>query len=184
MGKVKLLCSVFPWPATRPLDELTIEAELIHKLAVDLKTAVVRENQLQSEQTEVVRRKAVIERRISELRSRSDRLSNAHLTLQYLRKEHSLRDAMKDALEQNRATIERIFARIHSPAEFAGLGANWTKVVRRRDRKEADLNEISSGQRTALAMAIFLSQNSQLTVGPPVMLIDDPIAHIDDLNSL
>lgn len=34
------------------------------------------------------------------------------------------------------------------------------------------------------ALSVFLAQNSQLTVAPPVILIDDPIAHVDDLNSL
>ncbi len=42
--------------------------------------------------------------------------------------------------------------------------------------KEAQLSEISTGQHSALALAIFLAQNSQLQSAPPVLLIDDPIA--------
>ena len=52
------------------------------------------------------------------------------------------------------------------------------------DGSEARLSEISTGQRAALVLSIFLAQNAQLTVAPPVILIDDPIAHVDDLNSL
>jgi DNA repair protein SbcC/Rad50 len=52
------------------------------------------------------------------------------------------------------------------------------------DGSEAKLSEISTGQRAAFALSIFLAQNAQLTVAPPVVLIDDPIAHVDDLNSL
>jgi exonuclease SbcC len=33
-------------------------------------------------------------------------------------------------------------------------------------------------------LSVFLAQNSQIIAGPPVVLIDDPIAHVDDLNSL
>ena len=46
------------------------------------------------------------------------------------------------------------------------------------------MTEISTGQRAAYALSIFLAQNSQLTNAPPVVLIDDPIAHVDDLNAL
>ena len=30
----------------------------------------------------------------------------------------------------------------------------------------------------------FLAQNAQLKLGPPVMVIDDPVAHVDDMNFL
>jgi len=52
------------------------------------------------------------------------------------------------------------------------------------DGSEASLSEISSGQRAAFALSIFLAQNAQLTLAPPVILMNDPIAHVDDLNSL
>ena len=47
-----------------------------------------------------------------------------------------------------------------------------------------ELNQISTGQRAALMLSIFISLNLSLKSGPPYMLIDDPIAHIDDLNVL
>ena len=31
---------------------------------------------------------------------------------------------------------------------------------------------------------MFLAQNMQLQTAPPVILLDDPVAHVDDLNSL
>ncbi len=33
-------------------------------------------------------------------------------------------------------------------------------------------------------LSVFLTLNLSLSSGPPFMLIDDPIAHIDDLNAL
>jgi chromosome segregation protein len=48
----------------------------------------------------------------------------------------------------------------------------------------ASLSQVSTGQRAAFALAFFLAQNAVAKNGPPVMLIDDPIAHIDDLNAL
>ena len=43
---------------------------------------------------------------------------------------------------------------------------------------------MSTGQRAAYALSLFLSMNKSLVAGPPVILMDDPIAHIDDLNIL
>jgi DNA repair protein SbcC/Rad50 len=91
---------------------------------------------------------------------------------------------MEAALQQNQAGIETIFLRIHSPADFRGLGSNLATLVRKADGKEARLSQISTGQRAAFALSIFLAQNAQLKVAPPVVLIDGPIAHVDDLNSL
>jgi ABC-type lipoprotein export system ATPase subunit len=88
---------------------------------------------------------------------------------------------MEATLHRNRNAIETIFSVIHSPAEFAGLGST---LIRKVDNSNAKLTEISTGQRAAFGLSVFLAQNSQLTAAPPVVLIDDPIAHVDDLNSL
>lgn len=91
---------------------------------------------------------------------------------------------MKSALQENRAAIETVFSRIHSPAEFKRIGSDWTSLIR-KDGKDSSLSQISTGQRAAFALSIFLSQNAQLgKQAPPVILIDDPIAHVDDLNCL
>ena len=50
--------------------------------------------------------------------------------------------------------------------------------------ESVSLTEISTGQRAALMLSVFLTLNLSLRSGPPFMLIDDPIAHIDDLNAL
>jgi recombinational DNA repair ATPase RecF len=123
-------------------------------------------------------------KKLDELRPRVERLVKAQATLENLQTDHSLKGAMEDALRRNRAGVEEIFLRIHSPADFRGLGPNWTTLVRKVGGTEAVLSEISSGQRAAFALSIFLAQNDQLTVAPPVVLMDDPIAHVDDLNSL
>jgi len=88
------------------------------------------------------------------------------------------------AVKQNRDGIETIFSHIHSPAEFRGLGSSLATLIRKMDGSEANPSEISTGQRTAFALSIFLAQNSQLKTAPPIILINDPIAHVDDLNAL
>ena len=100
-------------------------------------------------------------------------------TLKILQEDHSLNSAMEASLQENRTAIETIFSQIHSPAEFRGLGTNWSTLIRKMDEREAKLTEISSGQRAAFALSVFLAQNAKLKVAPPVVLIDDPIAHVE-----
>ena len=177
-------CSSFPWSEGKPLAEFVVEANAVRKVAVQLKTALDRERQTQATYAESIKRNKRLRERLAKLRARMKRLSEAYATLEKLQKEYSLNCAMEMALQQNRSTIETIFTRIHSPAEFLELGSNLTTLVRRADGNEATLSEISTGQRAAFALSIFLAQNAQLAAAPPVVLIDDPIAHVDDMNSL
>ncbi|MGC2519697.1 MAG: AAA family ATPase [Burkholderiales bacterium] len=176
--------SSFPWSGTKPLAEFVVEAESVRKVAAELQVALGRERQAQATYAESIKRKEHLQGRLAEFGTRLKRLTETQSTLESLQREHSLKKAMDSALQENRAGIEGIFSRIHSPAEFRGLGSSWSTLVRKVDGSEAKLSEISTGQRAAFALSIFLAQNAQLTVAPPVVLIDDPIAHVDDLNSL
>ena len=88
-------------------------------------------------------------------------------------------------LAENAHEIGRTFASIHMPNEF-DLKADKGKlrIVRRRTGSEVDLNQMSTGQRAAFALSLFLAMNNRLQSGPPVLLFDDPVAHVDDINVL
>ena len=47
-----------------------------------------------------------------------------------------------------------------------------------------ELEEMSSGQRAAYALSLFLAMNERLNTGPKVIMLDDPVAHVDDINTL
>lgn len=181
--KLSEFTPLFPWLGGRPLAELLVEAASVRQVAAELQTALSKEKQSNVSFADAVKRKELLEPKLSQLRQREERLDKAYIVLQNLQNEHSLETAMKSALQENRDSIEDIFSRIHSPAEFRGIGSDWTSLIR-KDGKGYSLSQISTGQRSAFALAIFLSQNAQLKKAPPVILIDDPIAHIDDLNSL
>ena len=183
-AKLMEFFSSFPWAAERSLAELSVEAESVRKVASELQVAIAKELQARAIQAESVQRKQHLRAQLDELRPRIKRLGEANSALNKLQAEHSLKTAMESALQENRAGIEAIFTHIHSPAEFSGLGAQLTTLVRKANGKETSISEISTGQRAAFALSIFLAQNAKLTAAPPIILIDDPIAHVDDLNSL
>jgi len=183
-AKLSEFLASFPWPGGKPVAELAIEAESVRKVAAELQAALGREGQAQTTYTESSKRKDLVEKQLADLRPQMKQLTDAQAVLEDLKNNHSLSGAMESALQQNRGSIEAIFARIHSPAEFRGLGSKLATLVRKANGQEATLSQVSTGQRAAFALSIFLAQNAQLTAAPPVILIDDPIAHVDDLNSL
>ncbi|MDR2269663.1 MAG: hypothetical protein LBF27_02050 [Sphingobacterium sp.] len=88
-------------------------------------------------------------------------------------------------ISQNKREIVQIYNLIHSPNEFNNIEIDNNKLYLSNSYgKRRNLNEISTGQRTALALAIFLCLNKKLYKGPNILLLDDPIAYVDDLNVL
>ena len=113
------------------------------------------------------------------------RLAAADKALRRIRSDYSLEDATRDALASIREQVSYIFARIHSPSEYElGDFGSDSLLVTRDGRLPRGANQVSTGQRAALALSIFLSLNQSAESAPPVMLIDDPVAHVDDLNAL
>lgn len=174
----------FPCPADRPLSELAISIRVVRTLSGDYQATHSKEQSTMAVLAETSNRKKQLETQIAGLRPRIERFVDARKALSKIQNEHSLSGAMEEALRQNRIAIEDIFARIHSPAEFSGLGDTLTTLVRKDGGEIATLQQISTGQRAAFALSLFLAQNAQLRTAPPLILVDDPIAHADDLNCL
>lgn len=166
----------------QPLAELLTSIKLIRNLLTNIQTALTNEQQAIVMASESTKRKSEISTQLEGLQPRIKRLRETEEVFRSILERHSLASAMQDALLQNKAVIEEIFRRIHSPAEFSGLLDMTT--LRRKDGQEAKLHQISTGQRAAYALSLFLAQNARLRSAPQLMLIDDPIAHVDDLNSL
>jgi exonuclease SbcC len=174
----------FPWSTDQPLSDLAITIGSIRQLAGDFQVTRSKEQNAVTVLAEASKRKEQLEKQLAGLLPRIERFSEAQIVLSRIQNEYSLNGAMEEALRQNRAAIEAIFSRIHSPAEFSGLGDSLTTLVRKNGGVNATLQQISTGQRAAFALSLFLAQNAQLRTAPPLVLIDDPIAHVDDLNCL
>ena len=174
----------YPWGVRASLADLVVAATSVSTVAASLQKSLGQERQDRKVHADLEKRRKQLEVLTKQYQAKLRRLQRASNTLAKLRKDHSLQDEMNAALLQNKKSIETIFSQIHAPVEFAGLSENFPLLRRKSDNEDAKLTEISTGQRAAYALSIFLAQNSQLTSAPPVMLIDDPIAHVDDLNAL
>ena len=111
-------------------------------------------------------------------------LQNAMTTLDEIFANASLETATAEALSDIGKQINEVFTRIHSPSEYEYVGNHEALLQTTETHEPRTLNEVSTGQRAAFALSIFLARNRAATAAPPVLLIDDPIAHVDDLNAL
>jgi recombinational DNA repair ATPase RecF len=95
----------------------------------------------------------------------------------------SYKDAyLREVHVKLRDKLVTLFSRIHAPHEFSDVVFNGEMRLKRESGSLSPVREISTGQRAALALSIFLSMNS--SVSAPWLLFDDPVAHVDDLNIL
>ena len=88
-------------------------------------------------------------------------------------------------LDSNLVEILDIFKSIHVPKEFSNIklkGGSLYLVA--HNKEERKITQISTGQRSALALSIFITLNRKLNNGPNIILFDDPVSFIDDLNAL
>lgn len=91
---------------------------------------------------------------------------------------------LEDFFKNNLIEIKDIFKTIHSPQEYANLEYKGNKLVLFKGDKEHEISEISTGQRAALVLSIFISLNRKLKNGPNILIFDDPVTFIDDFNAL
>lgn len=125
-----------------------------------------------------------IRKLIMQLETKHSRAKKAVDVLGGLLEGDSKEAYLKEMVNQQREKLVTIFRRIHAPNEFENVRLNGEIYVKRRTGNEDDLSKISTGQRSALALSIFLTMNSSVGKNAPWLIFDDPVAQVDDLNTL
>lgn len=121
--------------------------------------------------------------KLSEFKLLNSRLDKATKLLNKL-SSNSEDHILEDYFNQNLEEIKNIFTTIHSPKEFTDIKYKDKTLVLFKEEKQHDISEISTGQRGALALSIFISLNRKLINGPNILIFDDPVTFIDDFNAL
>ena len=151
--------------------------------ALKLRTARAREASYSSELAAQSKAFADAGAEIAGLEVKLERVESADAVVHDLLSHHSERTLADAVLRENAVRIASTFAKIHAPNEFEVLADDGLKIVR-RGGGSVGLEEMSSGQRAAYALSLFLAMNERLGTGPKAILLDDPVAHIDDINVL
>ncbi len=103
-----------------------------------------------------------------------------------LKELESVEQRLFDFFVDNTVGILDVFMSIHAPKEFDGLNFSDKKIMLKRidSEKYDSITKISTGQKSALALSIFLTMNKNAQNSPKYILFDDPVSDIDDINIL
>jgi len=164
--------------------ELQAAAQSAVLTAESVLAAVERETASGERQMKLVGRLEGLEKALGRLSVSLDHLSKAIAVLKDLIDNHSLEEASKAAINATHIVADQVFSRIHAPREYVVTTNVDAPLARRESGQSVSLSEVSTGQRAAYALSIFLAMNAQVREGPKVILLDDPISHVDDLNAL
>lgn len=150
------------------------------KVIAALQTESESTTRLASLQTQV----AQLAERLGRVRDSIERLAGSLRVLDNIIENQSLDKASAAIVTATHTVADSIFKRIHAPSEYLVTAEAQTPLRRRDNHSAVQLNQVSTGQRAAYALSLFLAMNAQVKTGPKVILLDDPISHIDDLNAL
>lgn len=91
-----------------------------------------------------------------------------------------------DFFDNNMQSILNIFMKIHAPKEFDCLKFSDGNIELKRIGHDVfePISRISTGQKSALALSIFLAMNRNAKNAPRYILFDDPVSNVDDINVL
>ncbi|MFA6150527.1 MAG: hypothetical protein WC716_04335 [Chitinophagaceae bacterium] len=167
----------------------------IRILQLDLNTVLTQLDDIKSN-LEIEKRESEFIQKAKEVKaekcSKRDLLSTEEKKLQKsldalnrLLEHNSEADFLQKFLQANNEELKRIFLTIHTPKEFKDVMiSNGRIVLKKFNNVDKDLMSISTGQRSALALSLFLVLNNKLSKGPNVIIFDDPVAFTDDINIL
>lgn len=172
-------------PFLVPLSSLHSELELALETLAEVRVDLTEAETLRKEARKATEEMGQLARESERVETELGRLERADAIVDDLLKEYRTDRIVGRVLIENWQAMHQIFDRIHEPREFEMVeDAEQPQIVRRRDGRPIDLHQMSSGQRAAYALSLFVALNGRTERGPKLMLFDDPIAHVDDLNVL
>ncbi|MFJ7023957.1 AAA family ATPase [Pseudomonas aeruginosa] len=185
LGARQNLASILTISADMTAEEIALNLANIQQLLVQVATAVAQEGANDKAFNDEAKNIEGLLKKIEGSDAKITRASEAEQVLGTLAKQSSGGELASQILTENAAEIARTFANIHMPNEFEIQTVQGKLVIIRRSTgAEVQLDHMSTGQRAAFALSLFLAMNGRLRSGPPLLLFDDPVAHIDDINML
>lgn len=185
LGARQTLMSIMSINPDTTVDEITINLSSVQQIVARVATAIEQESTNDAALSKEIKAVADFDTKIEVCDTKIGRLADAEHVLDALTQQSSGGELTNQILAENAQEIARTFASIHMPNEFELKTEHGTlAIVRRRTGAKVELDQMSTGQRAAFALSLFLAMNGRLRSGPPVLLFDDPVAHVDDINVL
>lgn len=123
----------------------------------------------------------------SELTAKLEKYATAIAVLFDIINVNNPKNLLQEFFRENKQSILDIFKSIHVPNEFDDIqfeSGESIKLKVKNATEMRDLTEVSTGQKSAFILSLYLTLNNNLQSGPPLMIFDDPVAYVDDINTL
>lgn len=103
-----------------------------------------------------------------------------------IERQQLLKDIMKKFLTQHAKQIELFFKLLHRPKEFGKLSIEDGNIrfMRNSNGEFAECNQMSTGQRMALAFSVMITLHMGAVNAPNFLMLDEPVANLDDMHVL
>jgi DNA repair protein SbcC/Rad50 len=162
------------------ISDLKETLSLLGRNIATLRAAIQNQFELKNAETEKLKGEAYITTNTEKF----NRVKKGFEILDHLVKNNGT-EQLDGFFTQNLNEVNDIFQSIHTPREFKSFTFRDKQLLLITENDvPRKISEISTGQRAALALSIFISLNRKLKNGPNIIIFDDPISHIDDLNAL
>lgn len=166
-------------PNDKLIDDIAKELNLLNENLKSYREIEITQREIQKLLTENEK----INKELPEIKGLNSRLDKAIKILNKL--SSNSEDAILEGyFRQNLNEIKDIYRTIHTPKEFSDIKYQDKNLVLFKEEVEFQISEISTGQRAALVLSIFISLNRKLKNGPNILIFDDPVTFIDDFNAL
>lgn len=136
--------------------------DLLKEVENNLDKAQEQSRELASAYSETKIIRSILEKREDTDSETDDLIAEVHFFIKYL---NERLDSIDRKLDRIQPKIRQLFAILNL-------------------EQEVPISQISTGQRSALALSIFLALNKKLAKGPNLIIFDDPVTYTDDLNIL
>nr|WP_232369519.1 AAA family ATPase [Leptospira abararensis] len=166
-------------PDDKSISDLSKELNVLEKNILSLEDSENRKLELQRRIEELQHAESFI----SENNLKYERLKKAVVMLQKLLSSDG-EGNLEEYFNNNLKEILNVFKTIHSPQEFTDIKFENKNLVLYKGEAKYSVSQVSTGQRAALVISIFISLNRKIKNGPKIIIFDDPVTFIDDFNAL
>jgi exonuclease SbcC len=131
-------------------------------------------------------KRKLLEELNSDLKVLEEQILRGGLAIEKLNSLKSLNEYSIQFIDSNIKRIQYFFKALHTPREFKSLGVDSEGIyaIREKDKETIRMYQMSTGQRVSLALAIMFSLYIAAPRAPQFLLLDEPVANMDDLHLL
>lgn len=144
--------------------------------------------------TEILKPRLLLEQRESialelmqQIQTETERLRRCDQALRVLFGLKQLAEYGDEFVRSNFEAISQLFVALHAPNEFEALQWNENNQIvakRKGSGRSCTINQMSTGQRTTVILAVFFVMHLVMDTAPRILMLDEPVANMDELNVL